>query len=78
MRLLPTAIADVRLLEPRVFGDERGFFFESYNQRTLAEVQHKKLVRAGYVKDGTPSNLSVPRTMKTAPAYSPAWARKVP
>jgi hypothetical protein len=33
---------------------------------TLAEAEHKKLVRAGYVKDGTPSNLSVPRTMKTA------------
>jgi uncharacterized protein len=33
---------------------------------TLAETAHKKLVRAGYVKDGTPSNLSVPRTMKTA------------
>jgi uncharacterized sporulation protein YeaH/YhbH (DUF444 family) len=35
---------------------------------TLAEVQNKKLVRAGYVKDGTPANLSVPRTMKTAMA----------
>jgi uncharacterized sporulation protein YeaH/YhbH (DUF444 family) len=33
---------------------------------TLAEAQHKKLVRAGYVKDGSPSNLSVMRTMKTA------------
>ncbi len=33
---------------------------------TLAEAQHKKLVRAGYVKDGSPSNLSVVRTMKTA------------
>lgn len=33
---------------------------------TFAEAQHKKLVRAGYVKDGTPSNLSVVRTMKTA------------
>ena len=33
---------------------------------TLAEAEHKKLVRAGYVKDGTPANLSVPRTMKTA------------
>lgn len=33
---------------------------------TLAEAQQKKLVRAGYVKDGTPSNLSVVRTMKTA------------
>jgi uncharacterized sporulation protein YeaH/YhbH (DUF444 family) len=33
---------------------------------TLAEAEQKKLVRAGYVKEGTPSNLSVPRTMKTA------------
>jgi hypothetical protein len=32
----------------------------------LAEAENKKLVRAGYVKQGTPSNLSVPRTMKTA------------
>jgi len=29
----PTAIADVLILEPRVFGDARGFFFESFNQR---------------------------------------------
>jgi hypothetical protein len=32
----------------------------------MAETENKKLVRAGYVKEGTPSNLSVPRTMKTA------------
>ncbi|WP_424859781.1 dTDP-4-dehydrorhamnose 3,5-epimerase [Tepidimonas sp. HKU77] len=29
----PTAIADVLILEPRVFGDARGFFFESFNLR---------------------------------------------
>ncbi|MFO1319128.1 MAG: YeaH/YhbH family protein [Burkholderiales bacterium] len=33
---------------------------------TLAETDQKKYVRAGYVKEGTPSNLSVVRTMKTA------------
>ena len=33
---------------------------------TFAEAQDKKLVRAGYVKQGTPCNLSVGRTMKTA------------
>lgn len=38
MKRLPTAIPDVLLLEPKVFGDERGFFFESYNRRTLAEL----------------------------------------
>ena len=29
----PTALSDVLILEPKVFGDERGFFFESYNER---------------------------------------------
>lgn len=33
---------------------------------TFAETHAKRLVRAGYVKEGTPSNLSVARTMKTA------------
>ncbi|MCG2591240.1 dTDP-4-dehydrorhamnose 3,5-epimerase [Ramlibacter sp. XY19] len=32
MKVLPTAIPDVLVLEPKVFGDERGFFFESYNE----------------------------------------------
>ena len=38
MKRLPTAIPDVLLIEPKVFGDQRGFFFESYNRRTLAEL----------------------------------------
>ena len=35
MKATPTAIPDVLLLEPRVFGDERGFFFESFNQKAF-------------------------------------------
>ena len=35
MKLTSCAIADVLLIEPRVFGDERGFFFESFNQRAF-------------------------------------------
>ncbi|AOE87988.1 dTDP-4-dehydrorhamnose 3,5-epimerase [Pseudomonas sp. TCU-HL1] len=38
MKAIPTAIPDVLILEPRVFGDERGFFFESFNARTFAEA----------------------------------------
>lgn len=38
MRLVDTAIPDVKLIEPKVFGDERGFFYESFNQRVLAEL----------------------------------------
>jgi dTDP-4-dehydrorhamnose 3,5-epimerase len=36
MQVTPTAIADVKLIEPKVFGDARGFFFESYNRRAFA------------------------------------------
>jgi dTDP-4-dehydrorhamnose 3,5-epimerase len=36
VKLTPTALPDVLLIEPRVFSDERGFFFESWNQRALA------------------------------------------
>jgi dTDP-4-dehydrorhamnose 3,5-epimerase len=32
MKAIPLAIPDVLLIEPKVFGDERGFFFESFNQ----------------------------------------------
>jgi dTDP-4-dehydrorhamnose 3,5-epimerase len=38
MKVTPTAIADVLLIEPRVFGDERGFFFESFNERGFREA----------------------------------------
>ena len=34
----PTAIPDVLVLEPKVFGDARGFFFESYNARDFAQA----------------------------------------
>ena len=38
MKVTPTAIADVRVIEPRVFGDDRGFFFESFNQKAFEEA----------------------------------------
>jgi len=38
MNLIPTNIPDVLILEPKVFGDERGFFFESFNQKKWHEL----------------------------------------
>ncbi|MES2017075.1 MAG: dTDP-4-dehydrorhamnose 3,5-epimerase [Pseudomonadota bacterium] len=38
MQFIPLAIPDVLLIEPKVFGDARGFFFESYNQRAFNEA----------------------------------------
>lgn len=47
MKFTPTELPEVVLLEPKVFGDERGFFFESYNRRTLAEAG----IDADFVQD---------------------------
>jgi dTDP-4-dehydrorhamnose 3,5-epimerase len=38
IRKIPASLSGVFILEPRVFGDERGFFFESYNQQAMAEL----------------------------------------
>ena len=48
MQATPTRIADVLLLEPKVFGDARGFFFESFNQNVFAEATG---VDAQFVQD---------------------------
>ncbi len=38
MRVTPTSLPEVLVLEPKVFGDERGFFLESWNARTFAQA----------------------------------------
>lgn len=38
MQAIPTAIPDVLIIEPKVFGDARGFFYESFNAKRFAEV----------------------------------------
>lgn len=38
LKKISTSLPGVFILEPRVFGDERGFFFESYNRQTLADA----------------------------------------
>ena len=43
MQVRPTAIPDVVVVEPQVFGDARGFFFESFNQRKLEAALGREL-----------------------------------
>ncbi len=38
MKVIPTAIPDVLIIEPKVFGDERGFFYESFNARAFQKA----------------------------------------
>ena len=48
MNVIETPLAGLLVLEPKVFGDERGFFFESYNARRFAELTG---VAAPFVQD---------------------------
>lgn len=43
MKATPLAIADVILFEPNTFGDDRGFFFESFNEAKFAAVVGRKI-----------------------------------
>ena len=48
MNVIPTTIPDVLILEPKIFGDSRGFFFESYNEKAFREATG---VTAHFVQD---------------------------
>ena len=47
MKFIETPIPRLLVLEPKVFGDARGFFLESYNEKLLAEGG----IRARFVQD---------------------------
>jgi dTDP-4-dehydrorhamnose 3,5-epimerase len=48
MKILPAEISDVLIIEPQVFQDNRGFFFESYNHKAFSE---KTGITANFVQD---------------------------
>ena len=43
MKVTPLSIPDVLLIEPQVFGDDRGFFYESFNQNKFEEAIKRKI-----------------------------------
>lgn len=43
MKIINTSIPDVLIFEPKVFGDERGYFFESFNQKIFEEAVGRKV-----------------------------------
>jgi dTDP-4-dehydrorhamnose 3,5-epimerase len=54
MKVTPLAIPDVLLIEPQVFGDDRGFFFESFNQNQFEEATGLKI---NFVQDNHSKSL---------------------
>lgn len=69
MNIIATTIPDVLILEPKVFGDERGFFFESFNERVWRQltgldvtfVQHNHSRSAGGVLRGLHYQIQQPQ-----------------
>ena len=51
MKIIDTAIADVKIIEPKVFGDERGFFYESFNERAFRDAIGATGANASFVQD---------------------------
>jgi dTDP-4-dehydrorhamnose 3,5-epimerase len=47
MKIIETKIPDVKLIEPKVFGDERGFFMETWNEKAFREAG----IEAKFVQD---------------------------
>ncbi len=48
MKIITTEIPDIFIIEPQVFGDERGFFYESYNKKAFED---KAGITADFVQD---------------------------
>lgn len=69
MQVITTTIPDVLILEPKVFGDERGFFFESFNEQIFRKltgidlrfVQHNHSRSAGGVLRGLHYQIQQPQ-----------------
>ena len=55
MTIIPTSIPEVLIIEPKIFGDERGFFFESYNERNWRELtgQNVNFVQHNHSRSAT-------------------------
>ena len=61
MKVTQTTISDVLIFEPNVFGDERGFFFESFNQKVFNDIVGQRIE---FVQDNhSKSNKNVLRGM---------------
>lgn len=69
MKVHPTPIKDLLVIEPQVFGDERGYFFESYHQLKFKEVAFMEM----FVQDN--ESLSTKGTIRGLHFQAPPFAQ---
>ena len=71
MKVTPTAIPEVVVFEPQVFGDDRGFFFESFNARKFEQLIG---VPANFVQDNhSKSARNVLRDLRRSSPFFGRW-----
>lgn len=70
MKIIPTPIADCVIIEPRVFADERGYFFESFNARAFEQATGQ---RVAFVQDN--ESFSRYGTIRGLHAQAGDWAQ---
>ena len=58
MKITPLDISDILIIEPEVFEDNRGFFFESFNQNKFEEAVKQKSINAVIIKPNQVGTLS--------------------
>ena len=81
MNVIETGIEGLIIIEPKVFGDDRGYFFESYNERAFTEkvgpvhfVQdNESKSRYGVVRGCISRKGSLPRRNSSGSCRDPCW-----
>ena len=69
MEIIDTAIPDLKIIQPRIFGDARGYFFESYNRQQLEEAG----LTADFVQDN--QSLSAKNVIRGLHFQCPPYAQ---
>jgi hypothetical protein len=78
MQVIKTEIPDVLIIEPKVFGDDRGFFFESYNERAwqLATGLQRHFVQdTPVLKRASCGGCIISSSSRRANLYALSWAK---
>ena len=69
MKFIETKLRDTRIIEPKIWKDDRGYFFESYNKKLFKDAG----IDADFVQDN--QSLSQPGTLRGLHAQAPPFAQ---